>query len=50
MDELQLISRQEPGLVSIDNFAEMKEALSSHLDNEESVCGDLCRMLEHQDF
>lgn len=32
------------------SLPEMKEALSSHLDNEESVCGDLCRMLEHQDF
>lgn len=37
MDELQLISRQEPGLVSIDNFAEMKEALSAVLARYENV-------------
>lgn len=37
MDELQLISRQEPGLVSIDNFAEMKAALSAVLERYENV-------------
>ena len=31
MDELQLLSRQEPGQISIDNFPELKSALTAML-------------------
>lgn len=37
MDELSLVSRQIPGIVSIDNFQELKEALEQHLEFYKSI-------------
>ena len=37
MEELQLISRQHPGEVVIDNFLEMKDALAQVLARYENV-------------
>ena len=37
MDELQLLSRQQPGQVSIDNFQELKTALAAVLARYEGV-------------
>lgn len=37
MNELQLISHQQPGLVSIDNFVEMKDALAKVLVRYENI-------------
>ena len=37
MDELQLLSRQQPGQVSIDNFQELKTALTAVLTRYEGV-------------
>lgn len=37
MEELQLISRQHPGEVAIDNFQEMKDALAQVLARYENV-------------
>ena len=37
MEGLQLKSRQQPGLVSIDNFLEMKDALAQVLTRYENV-------------
>ena len=37
MEELQLLSRQEPGEVTIDNFQELREALSGVLNRYEHL-------------
>ena len=37
MDELQLLSRQQPGQVSIDNFQELKTALTAVLERYEGM-------------
>ena len=37
MEGLQLKSRQQPGLVAIDNFLEMKDALAQVLTRYENV-------------
>lgn len=37
MDNLQLLSRQQPGQVSIDNFQELKTALTAVLARYEEI-------------
>lgn len=37
MEELSLVSRQEPGIVSLDNFEELKLALQAHLETYKNI-------------